>query len=109
MKKRLLLAAALAARSAMAENVPAGGGLSMDAYLAGLAQIAPPARLAADHYLRGFAARCGRPITVLELRRAFSEGNGEPVLMRMVHAAALEDQNALRALSATVPCQESRQ
>lgn len=104
MRKLLLIAASLTTGAA-----PAEGGLSMDAFLVGLAQIAPPARIAADHYLQGFATRCGRPLTVLELRHAFSDGNGEPVLMRMVHAAALEDSNMLRSLAATVPCQKGGQ
>lgn len=104
MRKLLLITASLAANAALAVSGPADGGLSMDAFLVGLAQIAPPARIAADYYRQGFAARCGRPLTVLELRHAFSDGNGEPVLMRMVHAAALEDGKALRELAATIAC-----
>lgn len=109
MRKLLLITASLTTGAAIAVTAPADGGLSMDAFLVGLAQIAPPARIAADHYLQGFATRCGRPISVLELRHAFSEGNGEPVLMRMVHAAARDDGNMLRSLTATVPCPKGGQ
>ena len=63
-----------------ADDVP------MDDYLGLLAQISPAAREGAQGYLQAFQRRCGRVLTTQELRRAVSDGDGEPVLMGMICA-----------------------
>ena len=63
-----------------AEDVP------MDDYLGLLAQISPAAREGAQGYLQAFQRRCGRSLTTQELRRAVSDGDGDPVLMGMIRA-----------------------
>ena len=65
---------------AAAEDVP------MDDYLGLLAQISPAARDGAQSYLQAFQRRCGRALTTQELRRAVSDGDGDPVLMGMIRA-----------------------
>lgn len=108
--KRLpyLAAAAFAAGTTVAQPLTFKDDVPMHAYLDALAQISPPARQAADHYAQAFRDRCGRAMTARELRRAFAEGTGEPVLMRMIRASSLNDRNALHALSASVPCPRDR-
>ena len=61
-----------------ADDVP------MDDYLGLLAQISPAAREGAQGYLQAFQRRCGRVLTTQELRRAVSDGDGDPVLMGMI-------------------------
>ena len=63
-----------------ADDVP------MNDYLGLLAQISPAAREGAQGYLQAFQRRCGRALTTQELRRAVSDGDGEPVLMGMIRA-----------------------
>ena len=63
-----------------ADDVP------MDDYLGLLAQITPAAREGAQGYLQAFQRRCGRSLTTQELRRAVSDGDGDPVLMGMIRA-----------------------
>ena len=65
---------------AVADDVP------MDDYLGLLAQISPAAREGAQSYLQAFQRRCGRALTTQELRRAVSDGGGEPILMGMIRA-----------------------
>lgn len=65
---------------AAAEEVP------MDDYLGLLTQISPAARQGAESYLQAFQRRCGRALTTQELRRAVSDGDGDPVLMDMIRA-----------------------
>jgi len=63
-----------------ADDVP------MNDYLGLLAQISPAAREGAQGYLQAFQRRCGRALTPHELRRAVSDGDGDPVLMGMIRA-----------------------
>ena len=63
-----------------AEDVP------MADYLGLLAQISPAAREGAQGYLQAFQWRCRRSLTTQELRRAVSDGDGDPVLMGMIRA-----------------------
>ena len=65
---------------AAADDVP------MDDYLGLLAQISPAAREGAQGYLQAFQRRCGRALTTQELRRAVSDGDGDPILMGMIRA-----------------------
>ncbi len=63
-------------------------------YLALLGQIAPAAEEGAKTYLATFAQRCGRSMTTGELRRAMSQGDGDPVLMGLIRASHLRDTTA---------------
>ena len=63
-----------------ADDVP------MNDYLGLLAQISPAAREGAQSYLQASQRRCGRVLTTQELRRAVSDGDGDPVLMGMIRA-----------------------
>lgn len=85
-------------KDALKDDIP------LDAYLDTLGRIAPAAREGADTYLNAFRRRCGRPLTVIELRRAIADGAGEPVLMAMMRAASLRDTAALQRLSNAVSC-----
>jgi hypothetical protein len=76
----------------------------MDEYLLVLERIAPAAREAAQAYLRAYQENCGHPMQTVQLRQAVAEGSGEPVLMAMIRAAHDQDRDALRSLSARVPC-----
>ena len=62
------------------EDVP------MNDYLGLLAQISPAARGGAQSYLQAFQRRCSRALTTQELRRAVSDGDGDPILMGMIRA-----------------------
>ena len=76
----------------------------IDTYLALLAQVAPPARDGAEAYMAAFRSRCGRALRTIELRRAFAQGNGDPVLMNMVRASHERDTAALQRLGASIAC-----
>jgi hypothetical protein len=78
--------------------------LSMPEYLAVLQRIAPAARDGAEAYLQAFARRCGRELTVAELRRRVADDGGDPLLMQMMRAAHVRDRAALEALAASVRC-----
>lgn len=93
-----LMAAGSAGAQVTRDDVP------MDEYLLVLERIAPAAREAAQAYLQAVQSKCGRPMRTPELRRRVAEGSGEPVLMAMIRAAHDQDKDALRSLSARVPC-----
>ena len=78
--------------------------ISLDQYLYTLGQIAPSAREGAEVYLHAFQHNCARPLTVIELRKAIAEDDGDPVLMSMIRAAHLKDSQALATLSRQVAC-----
>ena len=84
--------------------VPITDGMPLADYLALLAQIAPPARDGAQAYLQAFQQRCGRQMKTAELRRAMSEGDGDPVLMGMIRASHLGDSNGIAQLGQRVVC-----
>ena len=92
------------AGSAAGQTPVAPTGLSMPEYLAVLQRIAPAARDGAEAYLQAFARRCGRELTVAELRRRVADDGGDPLLMQMMRAAHLRDRAALEALAASVRC-----
>lgn len=100
----VIIGAITGAAHVAAQHQPFDREVPMEDVLAAISQISPLAREAADHYRDGFLARCGRPITSMELRRAFAAGRGEPVLMTMVTALARQDTLALNTLKGTVPC-----
>ena len=84
------LAADLATAPGMAPDAAAeAADMPMADYLALLGQIAPAAEDGAKTYLAAFAQRCGRPLNTSELRRAISQGSGDPVLMGLIRASQL--------------------
>jgi hypothetical protein len=54
--------------------------------------------------MAAFRSRCGRALRTIELRRAFAQGNGDPVLMNMVRASHERDTAALQRLGASIAC-----
>ena len=90
--------------STAAEDVP------MDDYLGLLAQISPAAREGAQGYLQAFQRRCGRSLTTQELRRAVSDGDGDPVLMGMIRAnhpsQQAERDATLQQLAQRIRCEQ---
>ena len=65
--------------------------IPLDDYLGLLQQIAPAAEAGARAYLAAFQQRCGRPMRTSELRRAMSQGDGDPVLMGLIRASQQQD------------------
>lgn len=82
--------------------------IPMADYLGLLQQIAPAARDGAQAYMHAYQQRCGRSLTTPVLRRAMSEGSGDPVLMGMIRASQLRDDKSLSELSQRVACGERR-
>ncbi len=78
--------------------------MPLDDYLALLAQISPAARDGAQAYLQSFQQHCGRSLTTAQLRRAVSEGEGDPVLMGMIRASQLQDGAAIQQLGQRIAC-----
>ena len=97
-------ATAVAQPAPVDRSVPITGDMPLADYLALLAQIAPPARDGAQAYLQAFQQRCGRPMKTAELRRAMSEGDGDPVLMGMIRASHLGNSNGIAQLGQRVVC-----
>jgi len=87
-------------------QVPADA-MPMADYLGLLEQIAPAARQGAEAYLDAYWRRCGRHVRSAELRRAFAEQDGNPVLMQMIRASYLNDEATLNRLATQVPCPRS--
>ena len=81
-----LVANGLGAQTASGVTATSADDVSLDDYLGLLAQISPAARDGAQGYLQAFQRRCGRALTTQELRRAVSDGDGDPVLMGMIRA-----------------------
>jgi len=73
-------------------------------YLGLLRHIAPAAEDGAKDYLAAFARRCGRALTAIELRRAISDGDGDPVLMGLIRASHLRDSTAREQLVGHIRC-----
>lgn len=97
----ILLATTTAAPPVWGQTSPARGPLPksdahadempLDDYLGLLQQIAPAAEAGARAYLAVFQRRCGRPMRTSELRRALSQGDGDPVLLGLIRASHLRD------------------
>ena len=102
----LLFAAVLGSAPAFGQSDPMGirDDMSIDTYLALLAQVAPPARDGAEAYMAAFRSRCGRAMRAVELRRAFADGNGDPTLMAMIRASHEKDAAALQRLGSSIAC-----
>ena len=98
---------AVASASAAPASAPpiAADDMPMADYLGLLARIAPAAEEGARHYLLAFQHRCGRPLATADLRRAMSDGDGDPVLMAMIRASDLRDTAALTRLGPSVACE----
>ena len=101
-----LVIAGVSAGAAPASAPPiAAEHMPMADYLGLLARIAPAAEEGARHYLLAFQQRCGRPLATADLRRAMSDGDGDPVLMAMIRASHLRDTAALTRLGSSVACE----
>lgn len=85
-----------------------GEEMPMTDFLGLLTQIAPAAREGAEAYLQAFQQRCGRALRTVELRRAMSEGDGDPVLMGMIRASQLRDAKAMADLGQRLVCRSAR-
>lgn len=100
---------ALLAAGAQAQPAPSPSSeIPMADYLALLAQIAPAAREGTETYLQAFEQRCGRALTTAQLRRAMSEGSGDPLLMGMIRARQLRDANTAADLARRIDCGRPR-
>lgn len=103
----LLIALFFPAAAALAGSetaTPMQDDIPLATYLDTLERIAPAAREGADVYLAAFRQRCGRPLKAVELRKAFADGSGDPVLMAMVLAAFQRDALKLRHLADGISC-----
>lgn len=78
--------------------------MPMADYLALLGRIAPAAEDGARQYLAAFAQRCGRALRTSELRQAFAQGDGDPVLLGLVRASHLQDAAARQQLVQQLRC-----
>lgn len=104
----ICLSAALAAMVHAQQAASASTDIPLPDYLGLLAQIAPAARDGAEAYLRAHERRCGRAMTTAELRRAMSQGPGDPVLMGMIRASQFRDPKAISEWAGRIRC-EARQ
>jgi hypothetical protein len=90
----------IAHSSTQAQTSPARGSLQstndmpLADYLGLLQQIAPAAEEGTKTYLSAFHQRCGRTLSTVELRRAMTQGEGDPVLMGLIRASHLKDATA---------------
>lgn len=100
----LLLATAAQGQPTSAASTPSTSEMPMADYLGLLEQIAPAARDGAQAYVQAFEQRCRRTLTTAALRRAMSEGSGDPVLMEMIRASQLRDAKALSLLAQRIDC-----
>lgn len=109
---RLLLIALFAAHLiAQAQEPPSSSGaadIPMADYLGLLAQIAPAARDGAEAYLQAVQRQCRINLSSAQLRRAMSEGEGDPVLMGMIRASQLRDAKAIVELGQRLDCRGLR-
>ena len=92
-------AAPAAAPPSVADDIP------MADYLGLLAQIAPAAEEGARAYLQAYQQRCGRQLATADLRRAMSDGDGDPMLMAMIRASHLRDSATLAQLAQRIACE----
>jgi len=81
-----------------------GNDAALSDYLKFLGQIAPAAEEGARTYLAAVRLRCRRMPAVDELRRAVSEGGGNPVLMGLIGAAHQQDVTARTRLIGQIQC-----
>ena len=79
--------------------------MPMADYLGLLAQIAPAAEEGARAYLQAYQQRCGRQMATADLRRAMSDGDGDPMLMAMIRASHLRDSATPAKLGQRIACE----
>ena len=96
--------AAPAAESAASAPLVAND-MPMADYLGLLAQIAPAAEEGARAYLQAYQQRCGRQLATADLRRAMSDGDGDPMLMAMIRASHLRDSATQAQLAQRSACE----
>ena len=87
-----------------AQSVQRSDDMPLADYLGFLRQIAPAAEDGAKDYLAAFERRCDRVLTTAELRRAMSQGDGDPVLMGLIRASQLRDTAAREQLAGQLRC-----
>lgn len=92
-------AAPAAAPASAADDMP------MADYLGLLTRIAPAAEEGARAYLQAYQQRCGRQLATADLRRAMSDGGGDPTLMAMIRASHLRDTATLAQLAQRIACE----
>ncbi|MDZ7855941.1 hypothetical protein [Sphaerotilus sp.] len=85
-------------------STPTAGEIPMADYLGLLAQISPAAREGTELYLQAVERHCRRSLTTAELRRAMSDGSGDPVLMGLIRASQLRDAKAMAELGQRIEC-----
>jgi hypothetical protein len=73
-------------------------------YLALLQHIAPAAEVGTRTYLAALRLRCGRSLDLAALRRALADDGGDPALMGLIRAEAMQDRAARQRLVAQLPC-----
>ena len=73
-------------------------------YLGLLQKISPAAETGARTYLAAVQLRCGRVLGTPDLRRALSDGEGDPLLLGLIRAAHLQDGAARQRLIAEMRC-----
>jgi hypothetical protein len=104
--------AAMGGTVALAQTSPARGApaspddVPLADYLGLLGQIAPAAEAGARDYLSAYQTRCGRTIGSAELRRAMTQGEGDPVLMGLIRANHLQDAAARTQWTQQVRCSQ---
>lgn len=79
--------------------------MPMADYLGLLTRIAPAAEEGARAYLQAYQQRCGRQLATADLRRAMSDGGGDPTLMAMIRASHLHDTATLAQLGQRIACE----
>jgi hypothetical protein len=103
-----LFAAQMAAAAQGQTSTPAAADVPMADYLGLLAQIAPAAREGAEAYLQAVQHQCRLNLSSTQLRRAMSEGEGDPVLMGMIRASQLRDAKAIAEWAQRLDCKGLR-
>jgi hypothetical protein len=78
--------------------------MPMAEYLALLGQIAPAAQDGAIAYTLAYERKCKTPLSSTQLRRAISDGSGDPLLWQMMRAAHARDSTTLAQLGPQIQC-----
>jgi hypothetical protein len=110
MRRALVLSTTLVASAfvmAQGDDMPIRDDVPIETYLSLLAQVAVPAREGAQAYMSAFRSRCGRPLSTIELRRAFADGAGDATLMGMIRASQQKDTATIARLGAAIHCPRS--
>lgn len=97
-----------AAQGQTSSSAPTAVNIPMADYLGLLAQIAPAAREGAEAYLQAVQRQCRINLSSAQLRRAMSDGEGDPVLMGMIRASQLRDAKAIVELVQRLDCRGLR-